>query len=151
MISLDPKRMDNWFLVRMISRLAGNLASPPIKQPGNILALSWSPSVTSKPQPFGGLFIHIRRNSLPTTFTHRRKLMFKLDLTRHPQRCALFCGIVLSSMCVNAPAFAQSGSSDPDFEGNAGAVIINGLRVIKRQDLDFGAVSYTHLTLPTKA
>jgi len=67
--------------------------------------------------------------------------MFKLDLTFHLQRRALFCGIVLSSMCVNAPAFAQSGSSDPDFEGNAGAVIINGLRVIKRQDLDFGVIA----------
>lgn len=40
-----------------------------------------------------------------------------------------------------APAFAQSGSSDPEFEGNAGAVIINGLRVIKRQDLDFGVIA----------
>lgn len=38
-------------------------------------------------------------------------------------------------------AFAQSGSSDPEFEGNAGAVIINGLRVIKRQDLDFGTIA----------
>jgi len=38
-------------------------------------------------------------------------------------------------------AFAQSGSADPEFEGNAGAVIINGLRVIKRQDLDFGLIA----------
>lgn len=39
------------------------------------------------------------------------------------------------------PAWAQSGSADPEFEGNAGAVIINGLRVIKRQDLYFGTIA----------
>jgi len=47
--------------------------------------------------------------------------------------------LVLSFQATSA--FAQSGSSDPEFEGNAGAVIINGLRVIKRQDLDFGVIA----------
>lgn len=44
-------------------------------------------------------------------------------------------------MFTGSPAFAQSGSTDPEFEGNAGAVIINGLEVIKRQDLDFGTIA----------
>lgn len=49
-----------------------------------------------------------------------------------PLLFSLFCG---------TPAIAQSGSADPDFEGNAGGVIINGLRIIKRQDLDFGVIA----------
>ncbi|MDC0949128.1 DUF4402 domain-containing protein, partial [Gammaproteobacteria bacterium] len=44
----------------------------------------------------------------------------------------LFC-------CVDAAA--QSGSSDPEFDGNAGAVMVNGLRVIARQHLDFGSIA----------
>ena len=50
---------------------------------------------------------------------------------------SLFC----ISPCTSFNAIAQSGSSDPDFEGNSGAVIVNGLRVIKRQDLDFGVIA----------
>lgn len=51
--------------------------------------------------------------------------------------------IVLTAMAVlSAPALAQDGgSADPDFEGNAGAIVINGLSVIKRQDLDFGTIA----------
>jgi hypothetical protein len=45
------------------------------------------------------------------------------------------------AVLLSASSAAQSGSSDPEFEGNAGAVIINGLRVIKRQDLDFGVIA----------
>jgi len=48
-----------------------------------------------------------------------------------------------------SPVFAQSGSSDPEFDGNAGAVIINGLRVIKRQDLDFGTIAPSLTQLDT--
>lgn len=47
-----------------------------------------------------------------------------------------------------SPVSAQSGSADPEFEGNAGAVIINGLRVIKRQDLYFGTIAPS-LTQPS--
>lgn len=39
------------------------------------------------------------------------------------------------------------GSADPEFEGNAGAIVINGLSVIKKQDLDFGTIA-PNLTLP---
>lgn len=57
-------------------------------------------------------------------------------------RCGLLALIVSTALCAIAPtASAQSGSADPEFEGNAGAVIINGLRVIKRQDLDFGIIA----------
>lgn len=48
---------------------------------------------------------------------------------------------------VAVPAWAQTetniagGSSDPEFEGNSGAIIINGLRITKRQDLDFGVIA----------
>jgi len=34
-----------------------------------------------------------------------------------------------------------SGSSDPEFDGNAGAVIVNGLSITKRQDLWFGVIA----------
>jgi len=57
----------------------------------------------------------------------------------------LAVSILVAAIAV--PAFAQDdpdyagGSADPEFEGNAGAVIINGLRVIKRQDLDFGVIA----------
>lgn len=33
------------------------------------------------------------------------------------------------------------GSADPEFEGNAGAIVINGLNIIKSQDLDFGVIA----------
>lgn len=59
----------------------------------------------------------------------------------------LSCSILLVSFSQSA-VWAQSGSADPDFEGNAGAVIINGLRVIKRQDLDFGVIAPS-LTQPS--
>ncbi|MEM9054544.1 MAG: DUF4402 domain-containing protein [Pseudomonadota bacterium] len=43
---------------------------------------------------------------------------------------------------VSPTALAQDGgSADPEFEGNAGAIVINGLRVIKRQDLYFGTIA----------
>lgn len=50
----------------------------------------------------------------------------------------LLVSIVLSGM---SNAWAQSGSADPEFDGNSGAVVINGLRVITRQDLDFGVIA----------
>ncbi|MEO0548527.1 MAG: DUF4402 domain-containing protein [Pseudomonadota bacterium] len=47
-----------------------------------------------------------------------------------------------------ATAYAQvgdediaGGSADPDFEGNAGAIVINGLTLTKRQDLYFGTIA----------
>ncbi|MEM9739368.1 MAG: DUF4402 domain-containing protein [Pseudomonadota bacterium] len=51
--------------------------------------------------------------------------------------------VVLVSFAMFAlPSWAQDGgSADPDFEGNAGAIVINGLSVIKRQDLDFGTIA----------
>lgn len=49
--------------------------------------------------------------------------------------------IVLSAPVFSVAAAQDGGSADPEFEGNAGAVIINGLRVIKRQDLDFGTIA----------
>lgn len=57
----------------------------------------------------------------------------------------LSCALLF--VAVAAPVWAQTdpdiggGSADPEFEGNAGAVIINGLRIIKRQDLDFGIIA----------
>lgn len=33
------------------------------------------------------------------------------------------------------------GSGGPEFVGNAGAIVINGLNIIKRQDLDFGVIA----------
>ncbi|MEM1105665.1 MAG: DUF4402 domain-containing protein [Pseudomonadota bacterium] len=46
------------------------------------------------------------------------------------------------AICIAAPAWGQEGgSADPDFEGNAGAIVINGLSVIERQDLDFGVIA----------
>jgi len=33
------------------------------------------------------------------------------------------------------------GSADPDFEGNTGVIVINGLTITKRQDLDFGRIA----------
>lgn len=33
------------------------------------------------------------------------------------------------------------GSADPDFEGIVGAIIINGLNISERQDLDFGVIA----------
>lgn len=57
-------------------------------------------------------------------------------------RYGLLTFIVAVPLCLSTlTASAQSGSTDPDFEGNAGAVIVNGLRVIKRQDLDFGIIA----------
>ncbi|MEL6322777.1 MAG: DUF4402 domain-containing protein [Pseudomonadota bacterium] len=33
------------------------------------------------------------------------------------------------------------GSADPNFEGNAGVIVLNGLQVTVRQDLDFGVIA----------
>ena len=61
--------------------------------------------------------------------------------------CTLF------AIAFSVPVWAQTdpnilgGSADPEFEGNAGAVIVNGLSIIKRQDLDFGTIA-PNLTLP---
>ncbi|MEL6568817.1 MAG: DUF4402 domain-containing protein [Pseudomonadota bacterium] len=50
--------------------------------------------------------------------------------------------LIATLAALSAPAMAQDGgSADPDFEGNAGAIVINGLSVIKRQDLDFGTIA----------
>ena len=49
--------------------------------------------------------------------------------------------VITLSFGVVSNCYAQSGSSDPEFEGNSGAVIINGLRIITRQDLDFGVIA----------
>lgn len=49
--------------------------------------------------------------------------------------------LILAAFAFPVSAAAQSGSADPEFEGNAGAVVINGLQVIKRQDLDFGVIA----------
>ncbi|MCI5043250.1 MAG: DUF4402 domain-containing protein [Aquisalinus sp.] len=50
--------------------------------------------------------------------------------------------VTLMLVLFSAPGFAQEGgSADPEFEGNAGAIIINGLRLQKRQDLDFGTIA----------
>lgn len=58
------------------------------------------------------------------------------------QKMALILALMIgASVTMYATSAAQSGSSDPEFEGNAGAVIINGLRVIKRQDLHFGVIA----------
>ncbi len=38
-------------------------------------------------------------------------------------------------------AYAQAGSADPEFEGGAGAVVVNGLAVRRRQDLWFGTIA----------
>lgn len=53
-----------------------------------------------------------------------------------------------AALALTAAATAQDedfdlagGSADPDFEGNAGAIIINGLELIVRQDLDFGVIA----------
>ena len=51
---------------------------------------------------------------------------------------AFFLFTSLATPIANAQA---GGSADPEFEGNAGAIIINGLRVIKRQDLYFGTIA----------
>ncbi len=59
-------------------------------------------------------------------------------MTRYTKLLSLPLFLVL---VVGSPALAQSGSADPEFEGNAGGVIINGLEVIKRQDLDFGVIA----------
>lgn len=66
-------------------------------------------------------------------------------------RNLLASGLLALTLCA-APAAAQvgdddigGGSADPDFEGNAGAIVINGLTVIKRQDLHFGTIA-PHLT-----
>lgn len=57
-------------------------------------------------------------------------------------RLVLSCAVLIGlTVTFSATSLALSGSSDPEFEGNAGAVIINGLRVIKRQDLDFGVIA----------
>jgi len=45
------------------------------------------------------------------------------------------------SLGMTTDAMSQSGSADPDFEGNSGAIIVNGLRITKRQDLDFGVIA----------
>lgn len=67
--------------------------------------------------------------------------MFSLTPTLK-SRLVLSCGILIgTALTLTATSVAQSGSLDPEFEGNAGAVIINGLRVIKRQDLDFGVMA----------
>lgn len=40
------------------------------------------------------------------------------------------------------PSMAQDGgSADADFEGNAGAILINGLSIITKQHLDFGTIA----------
>jgi len=69
-------------------------------------------------------------------------------MLRHAKILSLL--ILLIAFC-SSTAWAQSGSADPEFEGNAGAVIINGLRIIKRQDLDFGTIapSLTHSSTVT--
>ncbi|MEL7128410.1 MAG: DUF4402 domain-containing protein [Pseudomonadota bacterium] len=58
----------------------------------------------------------------------------------------------LSVICIaatlSAAAIAQDddpnlagGSADPEFEGNAGAIVLNGLTITTRQDLDFGVIA----------
>jgi len=63
-------------------------------------------------------------------------------------RMPLLISISSLMLAFATAAHAQSGSSDPEFEGNAGAVILNGLSVIKRQDLYFGVIAPS-LTLPS--
>ncbi|MEL6686509.1 MAG: DUF4402 domain-containing protein [Pseudomonadota bacterium] len=58
-----------------------------------------------------------------------------------PKTALIVALIIGVATTMYATSVAQSGSSDPEFEGNAGAVIINGLRVIKRQDLHFGTIA----------
>jgi len=58
----------------------------------------------------------------------------------------IFAFLVTGAVFFAPATMAQSGSADPEFDGNAGGVIINGLRVIKRQDLDFGTIA-PNLTL----
>lgn len=54
-----------------------------------------------------------------------------------------------------APTWAQDdpdyagGSADPEFEGNAGAIVINGLDIVKSQDLDFGRIAPSLTTAGT--
>ena len=60
--------------------------------------------------------------------------------------------LLLTSFAIGLSVFPQAladpldpdiggGSADPEFEGNAGAIVINGLNIIKRQDLDFGVIA----------
>ena len=57
-------------------------------------------------------------------------------------RALLSLSIFVTLLSLTAfPAYAQSGSSDPEFPGNAGVVILNGLKVNKRQDLSFGTIA----------
>lgn len=57
---------------------------------------------------------------------------------------ALALGLTVT---VAAPALGQvdddppGGSADPEFDGDAGAIIINGLTVVRRQDLWFGTIA----------
>lgn len=53
---------------------------------------------------------------------------------------AVAAALTFSAFAQEDPNYA-GGSADPEFEGNAGAIIINGLKVIKRQDLDFGVIA----------
>jgi len=62
------------------------------------------------------------------------------SLLRVPALTAVCAGLAFSAPAQTGPNYA-GGSADPDFEGNAGAVIINGLNIIKRQDLDFGVIA----------
>jgi len=54
---------------------------------------------------------------------------------------ALLFSTIAAAFIAPAAVSDTGGSADPEFEGNAGAIIINGLRVIKRQDLYFGVIA----------
>ena len=62
-------------------------------------------------------------------------------------RRLFFCGLAVTAAILSGTAHGQSdpdyagGSADPEFEGNAGAIVINGLAITKRQDLDFGVIA----------
>ncbi|MDJ0920965.1 MAG: DUF4402 domain-containing protein [Henriciella sp.] len=51
------------------------------------------------------------------------------------------CFCVAGASADVGDADIAGGSADPDFEGNAGAIIINGLTLTKRQDLHFGTIA----------
>ncbi|MEO0466737.1 MAG: DUF4402 domain-containing protein [Pseudomonadota bacterium] len=62
-------------------------------------------------------------------------------------RPLILVGVALTATLFPLAAMAQSdpdyagGSADPEFEGNTGAIVINGLSIAKRQDLDFGVIA----------
>ena len=59
--------------------------------------------------------------------------------------------IALGELLIDFTDYGKSEQGNPVFEANPGGAPCNVLALLKKYGRSCGSVSYTHLTLPTKA